>query len=236
MNCAASASPLQNVIAVDTSTPHLGLVLRRDTDILASIIDTSAVPHSLTLFPLIEKTLTDCNLTLADFDLLAVNNGPGSFTGLRIGLAAVTALAWTLGKPVIGINPFDALAYSLGEINIPIVILLPASKNEVFWGARQLQPDSSIIKMDQDRVLSIAQVNELFRDKFVAQELLILGDSALTICPELSSNHNWRLVALPSSYALQIANYASHFSIEALQQKVSANYIRPSAAEAKSSV
>ena len=92
-----------NILAVDTAGKTAGVALLQDDRLLYEVYLDGGMTHSETLMPMIDTCLKMCGLTCADIDLYAVNAGPGSFTGLRIGLAAVKGLAFpreTLCAPV----------------------------------------------------------------------------------------------------------------------------------------
>ena len=109
------------VLGVDTSTARLSVALVDDKKILAASRSTSILKHSSLLMPSIESVLKRGGLSLKDVDLFAVGLGPGSFTGLRVGVTAVRALAIAAGKPVIGVPSLDAVARNAR---------LPKDKNE----------------------------------------------------------------------------------------------------------
>ena len=99
-----------NILAVDTAGKTAGVALLQDDRLLYEVYLDGGMTHSETLMPMIDTCLKMCGLTCADIDLYAVNAGPGSFTGLRIGLAAVKGLAFpreTLCAPV---STLEALA------------------------------------------------------------------------------------------------------------------------------
>ncbi len=98
-------------LALDTSAKKL-LVAAQNADMVASYCAESAEKHSVDLFPAIEDVLRRAQLSLAECDFLACVVGPGSFTGIRIGIAAVKGLAMGSGRPAIAVTSLDALAYA----------------------------------------------------------------------------------------------------------------------------
>ena len=99
-----------NILAVDTAGKTAGVALLQDDRLLYEVYLDAGMPHSETLMPMIDTCLKTCGMICADIDLYGVNAGPGSFTGLRIGLAAVKGLAFpreTLCAPV---STLEALA------------------------------------------------------------------------------------------------------------------------------
>ncbi len=130
MNTNSSPSnPL--TLALDTTQSTLCLALTSGAKVLTAVTDNSGLPHSQRLFPLLDELLKSQTLTIHEIDLLAVNIGPGSFTGLRVGLAAVKGLAATLGRPAMGVNALDALALAASVPGVPVVVLIQAAKGEL---------------------------------------------------------------------------------------------------------
>ena len=121
------------ILAIDSATPTAGVAIAEDGCILYESFVNYKKTHSETLMPMVEQALNVCEKTLADFTAFAVTIGPGSFTGLRIGLAAVKALALTTGVPVVGVSTLELLAHNLTQ-PMPVLAapLLDARKQEVY--------------------------------------------------------------------------------------------------------
>ena len=99
-----------NILAVDTAGKTLGVALLQDGRLKYECYLDGGMTHSETLMPLVDHCLKLCGLTCADIDLFGVNAGPGSFTGLRIGLAAVKGLAFPRETPCAPVSTLEALA------------------------------------------------------------------------------------------------------------------------------
>ncbi|OLC39098.1 MAG: tRNA (adenosine(37)-N6)-threonylcarbamoyltransferase complex dimerization subunit type 1 TsaB, partial [Candidatus Rokubacteria bacterium 13_1_40CM_4_69_5] len=120
------------VLAVETSTLAGGVALLDGERIRGEYsLDVSAT-HSERLMPAIDRVLTDAGWTPADLQGLAAAVGPGSFTGLRIGLSAVKGLALALGIPIAAVPTLDAMAASLPFASLPVCPVLDARKGEVY--------------------------------------------------------------------------------------------------------
>ncbi len=134
-------SRARRVLAVDTSTPQAALALIDGEALVAEARLPTRAGEAERLLPAIDRLLADASLALGDLDGLGVAIGPGSFTGLRIGLATVKGLALGSGLPVAGIASLDALAWQVPWPALPVVPLLPARRGEVY-GAR-FEPDGA---------------------------------------------------------------------------------------------
>ncbi len=227
-------SPIINTVTIDTSQPTLCLALTRGTNLLASVTDNSGLPHSQRLFPLLDELLKSQSLTLDEIDLLAVNVGPGSFTGLRVGIAAVKGLAATLGKPAIGVNALDALALAASVPGVPIVVLVNAAKGELYVGWRWVEADLSVRSLRQDGVMNFEQIRLELLAQFAESEVVLIGSGVVANAAELSSiTSRWRIIATPDSLAPTIGAAALQQWRAGQLPKVEAYYLRLSEAESK---
>lgn len=119
------------ILAIETATRAGGVAVAKGRDILSLRVGDATVSHSANLIELIDQVLNDAGAKLGDIDLFAVAVGPGSFTGLRIGLATVKALANCTDRKVSGVSTLAAIAHASG-IAGDVVSLLPAGRGEVF--------------------------------------------------------------------------------------------------------
>ena len=125
------------VAALDTTTRLGSLAIVRDRHVLAARAGDGTRPHAARLPGDLLGLLAEQGLAVSDVDVFAVATGPGSFTGLRIGLAAAQGLAFASGKPVIGVSAFEALAAAVAAVgpepaDAPLAIWLDAQRHEVF--------------------------------------------------------------------------------------------------------
>lgn len=121
------------ILAADTSTVSGSVALLDGETLTGEWVLHSAQTHNRRLLATVEFLLTQAGWRLGEVDGFAVTTGPGSFTGLRIGLTTVKTLAWTLKKPFIGISSLDVLAAPFGFASMPVSTLLDARKNELYF-------------------------------------------------------------------------------------------------------
>ena len=148
-----------NILAVDTAGKTAGVALLQDDRLLYEVYLDAGMTHSETLMPMIDTCLKMCGMTCADIDLYGVNAGPGSFTGLRIGLAAVKGLAFpreTLCAPV---STLEALAAAhTGEGTV--LCALDARRAQVYSAAFDLATHSRLLEDDARAVADLADFVE----------------------------------------------------------------------------
>lgn len=120
------------VLAIDTSANVAAAAVAEENVLLGEYILNHKKTHSQKIMVMIEELLKDLELTVRDIDLFAVANGPGSFTGLRIGVATMKALAHSVNKPIAGVSSLAAMAYNLPYAEHIIVPVMDARANRVY--------------------------------------------------------------------------------------------------------
>lgn len=213
-------SPL--VLAVDTSSAVAGFALARGEQLLASINGDAAVPHSRAFFPQISELLNSAGVCLSDIQLLAVATGPGSFTGLRVGLAAVKGLAHALGNPLVGMNSFDAVALA-AKVRGDVVVLLEAGRHEVYFGVRRISESGLVESIGEDLVGTPEKLVDL-----IPSGQIITGAVPETL---LASRPDLQFRPSSSTPAEQIALSAP--KLLGAGNTLRPHYVRPSDAEIK---
>jgi len=148
-------------LSLETATPGGSIFLARGADRLASRKGNPHVSHSNIILTDINQCLNSARLKLADVDLFSCASGPGSFTGLRIGIATLKALAATLQRPCVGVPTLSAIAHSVGVSNA-IVALLPAGRGEVFAQMFSVSLDE-VVELDTAGHLSPQRLIERYR-------------------------------------------------------------------------
>lgn len=121
------------ILAADTSTKSGSVALLDGERLVCERTQLALQTHNRRLLQTVDESLHAIGWTLDQVDLFAVTTGPGSFTGLRIGLTTIKTLAWALGKPLVGVPSPDALAEPLGYASLPVFSLIDAHRHEVFW-------------------------------------------------------------------------------------------------------
>ncbi len=114
--------------------------------------------HSVTLLTTIDYILREAGCGLDDVDLLACPTGPGSFTGLRVGLATLKGLAMVKGKPIVGVSTLEAYAFATGVVDLPICVLMQARPGYVYFGLYQLSPEGHLTRLGEEKFCAISDI------------------------------------------------------------------------------
>jgi len=122
-----------NLLAVDTSTTSCSVALFNGDRLLAEAVYTAGKTHSRHLMSMIHRILEGCRCEPSDIGGIAVTRGPGTFTGLRIGISTVKGLAAATGAPVVGVSSLAALAFPFVLLDCPVVAMIDARRSEVYY-------------------------------------------------------------------------------------------------------
>ncbi len=159
-------------LCLETATARIGVALTKDSRLIAeTLLDAPGGLQNRLLMPAIERALADSMLHIEQIDLFACAVGPGSFTGVRTGIAAVQGLALALQKPCVGISTLAMLAMNCPQTTLPVYPLLDARKQEVYVGGYHVSTFPACILPDQ----ALAPSTLLER---ITTPALFLGDGA----------------------------------------------------------
>ncbi len=144
------------ILALDTATQSCSVAIVDDGSLLSELTRVNSKTHSRHLMDLINTVCRIADVKAEDMDGFAVTVGPGSFTGLRIGISTIKGLAFSLGKPVAGVSSLDALAWQCAQSAYLICPLLDARKKEVY-ACRYRFKNNELKKDDTEKVASPAE-------------------------------------------------------------------------------
>lgn len=163
------------ILAIETSAKSVSAVVVENSVPLASAYQNMGLTHSRTLMPLVDGMLSAAGLRVQDMDLLAAANGPGSFTGLRIGVSALKGLAWALEKPCCGVSTLAAMARNLAHMEGLIICAMDARRNQVY-NALFLAHDGVLTRQCPDRAIGLAELAEEIKNR--PEPKFVVGDGA----------------------------------------------------------
>lgn len=223
------------ILAIETATLAGGIAIARGAEIIRTCSGDPDVSHSNTLLADLDALLKESEVELADIDLFAVAVGPGSFTGLRIGIATVKALAATLDRPCAAIPTLQSVALA-GGTSENSVALLPAGRGEVFAQLFSVTEDGAVNALDEP---SHVAPKKLFDKYGSLVSVLWCGEGALAqreLIENSGAGKNWRIAPPATNLAPHVAALALRkFRQDQLvaPDALQAMYVRPSDAELK---
>lgn len=121
-----------NILAIETTASVASAALWRDGEVVALLRADAARKHAETVLPLVDRLLSAQDVALGEIDAFAVDVGPGSFTGVRIGVCVANAFAYAVGKPVIGINSLQTLCEPFSEAGKPVCAMIDARNQNAY--------------------------------------------------------------------------------------------------------
>ena len=161
-----------NILALDTAGKTAAVAVMQQDILRYETASNTGLTHSETLLPMVDTALRACGLTAAQIDLYAVTIGPGSFTGLRIGLSAVKGLAFAANTPCAGVSTLAALAWGMAGQGT-VVGALDARRGQVYWAGFDLE--------SHDRLMPDAAEPVEAMENFIKackKPLIFVGDGA----------------------------------------------------------
>ncbi len=163
------------ILAFESSAKAASVALLRDGALISQYSQCSGLTHSRTLLPMAEDLLKNAELSIRDVDLFAVAHGPGSFTGVRIGVSAVKGLAWAGDKPCVGVSTLEAMAWhglAAGGIVCPV---MDARRQQVYTALFQIR-DGRPLRLSEDRPIALEELAEQVRS--LESPVFLVGDGA----------------------------------------------------------
>ena len=150
------------ILALETSARACSAAVTQDGQILAACCQNSGLTHSRTLMPMVESMLKNADLTLDGMDAVAVAAGPGSFTGIRIGVAAAKGLAFSVDKPAVGVSTLAAMARNAAFFDGLIVCAMDARRSQIYNALFEVR-GGTLIRLCPDRAVALADLAEELR-------------------------------------------------------------------------
>lgn len=199
-------------LAVDTSGVVASCAVAEDKKVVAELSVQYGKTHSKKIVPMLKNVLSMIDKDFSDIDLFAAVIGPGSFTGLRIGVVTIKGLAYSLKKPVCGIPTLDSLAYSMPDFKGIISPMLDARNDQVFT-AFYRKAGNKLDKLTPDLGIHIDEWLNYIED--FNEDVLILGDAVPMHYDMLSGKLGDRVICAGQSMAHQRASAAALLAEEA---------------------
>lgn len=199
------------ILSISTSSKICTASILEDNNLIKEKILDSGLTHSEKLLPLINNLITDCNLSLNDFDLFVCDKGPGSFTGIRIGVSTIIAFKDCFNTPSYGISSLEALAYNVKTDGL-ICSLIDAKNFNCYFSFYRLENEKYTKLGD----FGVDHINIILEQlKSYNEPITFVGDGSITYKDIIKSNRNNAIFSSDndiSSYNLGLAglyNYKS---------------------------
>ncbi len=161
------------ILALETAAKAVSAAITEDGKVLAAGYQDTGLTHSRTLMPIVECLFKNTGLSVADLDAIAVSAGPGSFTGVRIGVSAAKGLAFAGDKPAVAVSTLAALARNVSFGDGIIVCAMDARRQQVYNALFEAR-DGALTRLTPDRAISLTDLAEELRND--PRPKTVLGD------------------------------------------------------------
>ncbi len=166
------------ILAVDSSAKTASVAVTDNGRLISESFVNAGLTHSRTLMPMIDNALSQADMKISEIDAFAVNAGPGSFTGIRIGVAAVKGLALCENKPCAGVSTLESAVYSFIDENCVVCVSMDARCNQVYTALFKIK-NGEIIRLSEDKAISL---DDLYTELSGFEDKIILAGDGAEIC------------------------------------------------------
>ena len=191
------------ILALESSAKAASAAVARDGTLLDLEYRNNGLTHSVTLLPMAQTALERCGLMLRDLDAVAVSRGPGSFTGVRIGVSAAKGLCWGAEKPAIGVSTLEAMAWNAVDAKAEGVVCcaMDARRSQVYNALFRIE-EGRPVRLTEDRAIGL----DALADELISTEkpIFVLGDGA-TLCYNYLSERSIPAFLAPEELRMQNA-------------------------------
>ncbi len=171
------------ILAIESSACSASVAIVEDDKILSECYINTGLTHSQTIMPMVDATVKNSKIELKDIDFLAVANGPGSFTGVRIGVAAIKGLADAMECECIPVSTLEAMAYNVMGQDCIVLCCMDARCQQVYTATFD-STDNKIVRITEDEAVTIESLEQ--RLKEYKKNIVVVGDGAELVFKSLA--------------------------------------------------
>lgn len=188
-------------LALDSATDTAGLALAQDDVVIAELNWRTRQNHSVELMPNLERLLQLASLKVAEITAIIVGRGPGSYSGLRVGVGSAKGLAFALGIPLVGVSTLAQVAYPLRHRGLPVCVVYPAGRDEFATASYRLD-GGGLIEFQPERLRTIPALCEE-----ITEDTLITGDFSPEVAASITTTLGAKARIAPPEDRLRRAAY-----------------------------
>ncbi len=200
------------ILAVDTSATAASVAVAEENKIIGAFSINTALTHSQTLIPMVDDLLDKTGMCIDDIDAIAVNAGPGSFTGVRIGVAAVKGMAFNRNLPCVSISTLHSMAYNMLGSECVVCAVMDARCSQVYNAMFKVSGDK-VERLTDDRALALSDL-KIELQKY-EEKVVLVGDGA-EVCSNYLKNELENVFLAPINNRIQNATSVACAAFEML--------------------
>ncbi len=214
---------------MESSATAASVAYVKDGKILAHNYINAGLTHSTTLMPMAQALLQNANLKLSDVDYFAVSVGPGSFTGLRIGISAIKGISLAENKPCVPVSTLEAMAYNYAYTDTIVCCVIDARCKRFFNAIFKCSTNGKVERLCDDRAVSYEELEAELNEKYSDKVIVLVGDGA-ELAQNLMCNAKADLQIAPAHLRYQQATGVAMAAQNLVEcgKTVSSNQLLPS--------
>lgn len=190
------------ILALESSATACSAALCRDGELVAQSYQNSGLTHSRTLLPMVRDMLKNSQLTLEQVDVIAVAAGPGSFTGLRIGVATAKGLAWPGNKDCAPCSTLESMAWPLAHMAGSLIVCAMDARRKQVYNALFLATGTGLERLTPDRAISLEDLGAELKN--YENSKIVVGDGA-KLCYNTLTEEGIPMALAPEHLRMQSA-------------------------------
>ncbi len=164
------------ILGVESSATSASAAVIKDGKLLSEFFSDTGLTHSQTLLPIINGALSSAEVTTDNLDLIAVSNGPGSFTGVRIGIATIKGIAFTKNIPCAEISTLECMAYNVPQFDGIVCATMDARCNQVYTALFDRKSGCKVNRLTNDTAMPIDELGDMLIAR--GEKVILVGDGA----------------------------------------------------------
>lgn len=209
-----------NILAIDTSSLVATVAVMNKEKLIGEYTINNPMTHSQKLMPMLNQLMNHLDMNMEDIDYIAVSRGPGSFTGIRIGIATVKGLAQPRNIPIIPISSLEGLAYNISYTHGLICPIMDARRNQVYTGIYKWK-EQALVDIIDEAPMTIKELIDILsmRD----ENIIFLGDGVNRYRDNLLEALGERIIFAPNYISMQRASSIAQVALD----KIKENKITP---------
>lgn len=172
------------ILSIDSSATAASVALTEDSKLTGEFFVNTDFTHSRTLVPMIDNLLNVTGKSVSDIDMVAVSNGPGSFTGVRIGVSVAKGIAFPDDLPCMAVSTLEAMAYNLVLTDCVVCAVMDARRNQVYNAMFSIEY-GEVHRLCEDRAISLEELKAEIAEKYTDKRVILVGDGSTVAMRQL---------------------------------------------------
>lgn len=210
------------ILAIESSSMVAGAAVVDDDKVVAEYLLNHKKTHSQILMPLVDEMLDGVDMSLDDIDAFAVSSGPGSFTGLRIGISTIRALAQSIGRPVIGVPTLDGLAYNMAYSKGILCPIMDARREQVYTCIYRWEKNK-LVRMEDYMAVPVVQLLDILTK--LEGPFVFNGDGVAAYRHIIEKEMGDNALFAPAHCAMQRPSTVARLAMEMAREGQLKNYL-----------